>query len=255
MVDLVSQLSGLPYVWTIQDSLGNNGASATVDISGTNRSATVTGTPTSSVVPPIYGPSAIVSLSPRAQSMLSDAQVALDVIGAMETGHGTPATAIPQSSQDAPVRSSGQEPAGQAESSVSASSVSDIVKSAASVLKDPTSTFYDYVNALGGPASFISYVCNAPEQQSFIDAFNNKTLNIQNASDIAGLDYKDSTVLTGTSETLNGSYSGKYISNRLANGNIASILMFPAVGGIYFSYPAPTTADGPAASTASTETS
>jgi len=229
----------------MQDALGNGNASVTIDISGSTRSATVTGAPTGSLPSSAYGPATVVSLSPQAQGALSQAQIALDVLGGLKTGHGASATAA------APVSSPVQEPiaAVQPAPPVTAASISDVVKNDASALNDPAAVFYACVNETGGPASIVSGFTSVQEQQSFIDAFNNRTLNIQNASDVAGLDYRDSTVLTGTSIKGGGSYNGQYVTNKLAEGIQSSLMIFPAVGAIYYSWPAPTTAGGSAAST------
>jgi hypothetical protein len=79
---------------------------------------------------------------------------------------------------------------------------------------------------------------NEKDEQTFIDAFNNKTLIVQNASDVQGLDYKDNSVITGTSEDCHYSFNfnGAFIQAQNAAGHQANVLQLPIIGGIYFAW-------------------
>ena len=255
-MDMVqSSLAAGEYVAAIQDELGNMGASATMNIAGSQRGVVTSGSvgvARSSASPGSYAsqPAAIVSLSPAAQTMLSGAQIALDVItAARQSQHGTQASATQQNGTGNATTKTGtpngaptliQPSTGAVISSSSDPSIADIVNLAKNALSDPTSVFYSMVNQDNGPASFISYVDDPQMQQSFVDAFNNKTLTIQNASDVAGLDYQDNTVLTGISETCRISMNGAWMASQdKANGTYSTGLMMPIIGGLYVTWANP----------------
>lgn len=139
-------------------------------------------------------------------------------------------------------------------SSQSDPSIADIVKQAQSALSDPAAVFYEFVNQDDGPASFISYVGDQKMQQSFVAAFNNKTLTIQNASGVAGLDYQDKTVLTGTSENGGGSLNGAWMAEQdKTNGTFSTGIIMPVIGAIYVTWANPSANTNSAAATADGE--
>jgi len=102
--------------------------------------------------------------------------------------------------------------------------------------------YYSFVNQMGGASNFAAFMFSGSEQQSFVQAFNNKTLTIQNASDVAGLDLQDNTVLTGTSESGTMSMNDAWMASQdLANGTYSTGLFIPIVGGIYVTWANPST--------------
>jgi hypothetical protein len=222
------------YVSALQTALGNNGASMTVNIFGQSRSATVTGPSSAPVAtgPGATGkrsPAVILSLSPGAQATLNEAEVALTVISdSAKVSRRPDATAAKPASGDTTSLPEQNPP--------TAASISNMVAAAGSILRDPASVFYEVINSEGGPEKYASYMADPQERASFVQAFNDKTLSIQNASDVAGLNYTDSTSLTGTSETANEIYNTAYLAAQNSGANYASLIMFPAVGGIYFSW-------------------
>jgi hypothetical protein len=263
MMDMVQgSLAAGDYVAAIQDELGNMGATATMNITGAQRDVVTSGSvgvAPSLVSPSSYAsqPAAIISLSPAAQNILSGAQIALDMITATRqserevrasaTEQNNNATEKPGTTDGAPTLI--QPSTGDVISSRSDPSIADIVKQAQSALSDPAAVFYNMVNQDDGPASFISYVGDAQMQQSFVTAFNNKTLTIQNASDVAGLDYQDKTVLTGTSENAGGGINGAWMAEQdKTNGTYSSGMIIPVIGGIYVTWANPSANTGSGAS-------
>jgi hypothetical protein len=238
-MDIVqSRLAAGNYVGAIEAELGNQGATATMDISGSQRSVTVAGNIGISSSNFESQPAAIVSLSSAAQNVLSNAQIALDLmVTARPSGHETPTSTQGTYANKAP---SLVEPGtGQVISSSSDPSISGIVQQAKNALNDTTSVFYNFVNEMGGPSSWSTFM-GTTEQQSFAEAFNSKTLTIQNASNVAGLDYKDNTILSGTSETGTISINGAWrASQDKLNGTYSTGLMIPVEGGIYVTWANP----------------
>jgi hypothetical protein len=250
MSDVQMQLAAGNYAAAIQDELGNMGATATMSQGG----VVVTG---SVGVAPASGsqslrstqPAVIISLSPAAQNILSGAQIALDVISAVRAnGQGAPASASTRSSSGAPVKpgSVSQAPSlvqpstGEVISSPSDPSISQIVQLAKSSLSDPTAVYYNFVNQVGGTSKFAAFMFSGGEEQSFVQAFNNRTLTIQNASDVAGLDLQDNTVLTGTSERVNMSMNDAWMASQdSSKGTYSTGLFIPVVGGIYVTWANP----------------
>jgi hypothetical protein len=223
------------YVSALQDALGNNGASMTINISGQSRGATVTGslgtsTATGPAATGSNSPAAIISFSPGAQAALTNAEVALTLISDSAKANGRAGAAAAKPISGATTSQPEQNPR-------TAASIADMVMAAGSILQDPTSVFYQEINSEGGPEHYMSYMSDPQTRASFVQAFNDKTLTIQNASDVAGLNYTDSTSLTSTSETSNENYNTTYLSAQNSGANYASLIMFPAVGGIYFSWP------------------
>jgi hypothetical protein len=257
MPDMVqSSLAAGDYVAAIQDELGNMGASVTMSQPGVAVTGTV-GVAPSSTSQSSYAsqPAAIVSLSPTARNILSGAQIALDMITAVrQSEHGAPASTPEQNNKtDAASAKPGatdtapslvQPGTGDVISSRSDPSIADIVKQVQSTLNDPNSVFYNMVNQAGGPEKWSSYMANEQDQQSFIDAFNNKTLIVENASNVAGLDYQDNTVLTGISENVRSSESTAFVLAQNAAGYQAGVMQLPVIGGIYLAWKDPKMGDG-----------
>ena len=243
------QLAAGNYAAAIQDELGNMGATATMSQGG----AVLTGA--AGVAPPSGSqslhtaqPAVIVSPSPAAQDILSGAQIALDVITAVRgsrPGALAPATSCSGSAPAEP-GSASQAPSliqpgtGEVISSPSDPSISQIVQLAKDSLTDPTAVYYDFVNQMGGAGKFAAFMFSGSEEQSFVQAFNNKTLTIQNAYDVAGLDLQDNTVLTGTSERVDMSMNDAWMSRQNSgNGTYSTGLFIPIVGGIYVTWTNP----------------
>ena len=61
------------------------------------------------------------------------------------------------------------------------------------------------VDHTNGPEQFAAFFSDPAQRQSFVDAYNNRGLSIQNAADVSGLDDVNTTLLTGTSKSLSGS--------------------------------------------------
>ncbi|HEY3848503.1 MAG TPA: hypothetical protein VGL95_15460 [Acetobacteraceae bacterium] len=256
-MDMVqSSLAAGDYVAAIQDELGNMGASVTMFQPGVAVAGTV-GVAPSSTSQSSYAsqPAAIVSLSPAAQNILSGAQIALHMItaarqsepgaraSAPEQNNNTDAaSAKPGSTDRAPTLV--QPSTGDVISSRSDPSIADIVKQAQSTLNDPSSVFYNIVNQAGGPEKWSYHMDNEQDQQSFIDAFNNKTLIVENASNVAGLDYQDNTVLTGISENVRSSESTSFLLAQNAAGYQTGLMQLPVIGGIYFAWKDPKMGNG-----------
>jgi len=243
MSDVQMQLAAGNYAAAIQDELGNMGATATMSYGGVVVTGTAGVAPTSSPQSAhATQPAVIVSLSPAAQTILSGAQIALDMITAACQGeqgttpgsatlHGSGTTTKPASALQAP--SLIQPSTGEVISSPSDPSISEIVQQAKAALSDPTSVFYGVVNQAGGPGAWSAFM-GSEEQQSFVDAFNSKTLTIQNASDVAGLDYMDHTVLSGTSQSGTMSINGAWRESQdMLNGTYSTGWFMPVEGGTW----------------------
>ena len=250
MIDSIqSELAGGNYAAAIQDALGNTGASATMRLSGSQRSVSVAGAPTGIPLSYASEPATIISFSPAAQNILSDAQIALTVMAAARPGNGVKSTVAASGAvSEEAIQSPAQEPANQTISSASELSISGIANAAQNALSDPTATFHDIVNQQGGPASFASFISDPKERQSFINAFNNQTLIIQNAADVPGLNYQDHTVLTGSTEAVHTSYNEGFISNQMAAGTASGVMTLPVIGGIYLAWPNSSASSSPATS-------
>lgn len=251
MSDVQMQLAAGNYVAAIQDELGNMGATATMSRAGVVVTGSVGVAPTSvSQSAHVTQPAVIVSLSPAAQNILSGAQIALDVMTAAHTGGYEPTpSSLASDSSNAPAKpvSVSQAPsliqpgAGEVISSPSDPSISQIVQLAKDSLTDPGAVYYNFVNQMGGASKFAACMFSGNEEQSFVQAFNNKTLTIQNASDVAGLDLQDNTVLTGTSESGSMSMNDAWMASQDSiNETYSTGLFMPIVGGIYVTWANPT---------------
>ncbi len=75
---------------------------------------------------------------------------------------------------------------GQAEPSASSASIAAVVQAAQGSLSDPSAAFYNAINSAGGPADWASFMSDS-RRKSFVQAFDNKTLPVQNASNVSGL--------------------------------------------------------------------
>lgn len=240
VASIQSELTSGNYAAAIQDALGNAGTSAEMRISGSRRSVVVTGAATNEPSSYAPAPAAIISFSPAAQSILSNSEIALDVLNAtagirsVDAAKSTLAT--PRTAGDQAVQPPLQEPVDQTAPSAAKPSVSQIVQEAQQSLNDPTAAFYNMVKQQGGPVAYASLAFAPNERQSFIDAFNNRTLTTQNAADVPGLNYQDNTALTGTSEAVHVSYNETLISDQMAAGTISGVITLPLVGGIYIAW-------------------
>ena len=225
----------------IQNALGNTGASARVTI-GAQSSLVVKGDVgglTASA--PRSNPATIVSFSPAANAVLSGAQVAFIVITANRNSDQTQASGNPSARQPAapsPVSAATAQAPATAPAPLSLSYILDQAKAD---LADPTGDFYGVVNqGFNGPEQFASSFSDPIQRQSFIDAFNNQTLTIQNAANVAGLDDVNTTLLTGTSESLSGSSNEVWRTQQdAASGTYSTGLNIPLIGNIYVTWPKP----------------
>ena len=258
-------VSGVPgftsgyWVSAIQDLLGNKGASVTLDISSSQRS-----TPTARILPrsSLTTPSTkadIVSLSPEAQRAISNDQIALDLITPLQHPSGLVGdentTASTPSTGSSPTGSfvmSGVEAvSGAQDSGPLATSIAAIVAAAQSTLSDPSSAFYQAFNgdvsagAVDGPAALASTM-PADEAAAFVSAFNNRTLTIQSAVDVPFIDYKDNSVLTGTSETAHVDYNQDAMNTYAQTAGVYStMLVAPGIGALYVTWAKPSSANVP----------
>ena len=248
MVDSLALMTN--YIRDLQGALGNNGASMTVNISGQSRGATVTGSLGASAAtgPAATGsnsPAAIISFSAGAQAALANAEIAMTLISDSAKANGRAGDAAAKPMSGATTFQPEQTPPTEA-------SISDMVKASGSILQDPTSVFYQFINQDNGPESYSSYMGDPQEQASFVQAFNDKTITVQNASDVTGLDYTDSSVLTSRSETASENYNPAFLATQNSGSNYASMLMFPAVGAVYITWPKSSGASANTAPTPST---
>jgi hypothetical protein len=242
MVSMIqSDLATGDYVGAIQDALGNRGASATMNLSATHKSVSIVGTPSGLST---STPAVVVSLSADAQRALSSGQIAVDLL----TAAGRSGTAG-NTTYNAPQKSAASSsklvtPAGEQETTATSPteaspSIGDIVQAAQNSLGDPKDSFYNILNSQQSAEDFSAYMPD-DERTAFLSAFANKTLSIQNAADIPGLDYTDGTTLTGTSETTHFSYNEKALEQYgQSNGMYTSMIMMPVIGALVFSFPKP----------------
>ncbi len=278
MIDTVqNQLAAGNYAAAIQDALGNQGASVRITSANGNISVAISGTPSGLPESAATTPSRAtdtVTLSPEAQSRLSDATVALDILttdaaratnGTISTGSAgnKPAGDVTTGSQtsqqtqtigqltaasgtpkDINATQATTDPTGGAAASPS---VADIIAAAQAAAQDPN---YAY-NQLGGNpnalAATLSTMGSDAEKSSFLAAFDNRTLTVTNTSDIPGFDYASTTVLTGTSETMSGSGDGYNAqvehAAQMQGGGYGMLLGLPLGGAILVTW-------GPGATTA-----
>lgn len=215
------------YVDAIQRALGSPGASTTVNISGH----------------PSSNAAVVVSLSAQAQQTLSNGKIALELIDRARSDEGSRGErAAPRiSSSRIPsfntIRGTTAANAG-TNCSSSTASVDDLKAQARVSLTNPEAVFRAVVDAKQGDLETVVAFRSDAERQAFQAAYANGTVTFQNASDVEELQYRDSTVITGTSEETHISYNGDWQLERdKATDTYSGILCFPMVGAVFFTFP------------------
>lgn len=109
--------------------------------------------------------------------------------------------------------------------------------SAQDFLSNPTSTFKNYVNSLGGPEKWADGIFSKEDRASFVKAFNEGSLTVQSAVDVKGLDYNETTTLTGTSEYGSLSINHAYYDSQATSTQGGGLVELPAIGGLFYTFP------------------
>jgi len=103
---------------------------------------------------------------------------------------------------------------------------------AAQAASSDPNAFYDSLGNKNELDATLSSMGAEEERSSFLAAFNSRTLNIQNTSDIPGLDVSTTTVLTGTSEVMSGSgYNSQVEKAAQDQGGGYSMMLIDPLGG------------------------
>lgn len=228
-----SELAAGNYLAALQDTLGNKGASVTISGGSVTFQGASSGSTGNISHVAVARVADVVSLSPAAQKLLSDSGIALALLNAASkyTNHrnsiSTPdlssqAERLPSSNivQPTPVShpiiSPGSSPVVAADGSqLTASQIVDIAKTQES---NPN---YVY-NVINSNVDFFTQGLSADVKASFVKALQNKTLGIESTSSIPGLNYQETTVITGTSESTIGGqlYNSNILNSRGGNGFI-----------------------------------
>jgi len=119
--------------------------------------------------------------------------------------------------------------------------VAQIIQTGQTLLADnPTGAFYNYVNEAGGPAQFISYENNAALQNSFVNAFKNGSLTVQDVTQIPQLQFTDNEFFTGQGESGSAGWNTNIEAEMdAANGTYSTGVVFPGIGALYVTWANP----------------
>lgn len=242
--DIQGGINASSYVAALQDRLGNNGASVTIH----NGLATLQGVALglsknfSATIPRVAD---VVSLSPTAQEFLSNSSIALALLtaGARQINGkvGSVGTVTPSEYKSSPspvtqvasiqpsITVDGGEVTNSSDgNSVPQLSASQVLDGAIAQESNP-SFVYDIINA---NKDFYTQTVSGDARTSFISALSDKTLNIESTSSITGLNYNQTVVITGTSESFIG--AGTYNSNVLKSRGDNGFITSDAFGGSFY---------------------
>jgi hypothetical protein len=230
------------YGEAIQHLLGDQGASLVLGGSAAAPTATLYGSATAKVGTNVE-PAVTVTLSAQAQHFLSQGQIALDLLTGKPGAQG-PTITIPNQTAQAQATATANAASASAVPGGVAGQIASIIAQAKAEVSDP-----NFIYNVANPGNHYLGIIDGLQgsaQAGFIQAFNSRTLTIQNVADVEGLDYTPSVTFTGTSQ--NTSLSINYdVWNPLYaahDGNIAT-LGDPLGGSLLLTWPP---VDAPASS-------
>ena len=186
------------YIGHIQDTLGNSGGQLTINTSYKGSYTSISG------VAGNKRSTDSISLSIQAIQSLANQQKQLSVKGSSAAVSGA---------------------------------VSDAVASAKDFLSDPKTTFTNLVNSLGGPEAFSQGIYSKSDQDAFIKAFQDGTLNVQSAVDVKGLEYDEKATLTGTSETASLTFNHSWYDSQGTSTQSGGLTELTGIGGLFYTFP------------------
>lgn len=79
--------------------------------------------------------------------------------------------------------------------------------------------------------------CSVALPLSFVKAFNEGSLKVQSAVDVKGLDYDETTTLTGTSESASLEMNHAWYDSQATSTQGGGLVELPAIGGLFFTFP------------------
>ncbi len=221
------------YAFAIMDALGSATAWTHVSISADTSNAAPSAA---------SAPSSILSLSPLAQKIANGGEIALQVLDAASGRKPAAVTSLqaaPPGTTWAKSADAGQAaawtPAGAPSIAPAVLAAEDAAKQA---LTDPKALFDALVSRGGGAARWSQWFGDAAQQQAFVAAFASGDVTTQSAATVKGLDYTDATVIWGGGETGDITVDQNWQkATDAANDTYSVVFGFPAVGGVYVTFP------------------
>jgi hypothetical protein len=245
------------YAQRIQDALGNTGA--TVTLNDTNPgSLAISGTATGlgltilakqqAATDAPQGNIDAVTLSPAAQAKLRELQTAAQLLtkGAKPTSDsvapksesGNPVERTSTRSSPSTTNATGGQTIDPTDvTALATENPSQVIKdavSAAQAAMTDTASFYAAAASDSSIVQFITSGLSDSSKSSFMAAYANQTLNLQNAADVTGWQSTGQTTITGTSESLGG---GGALGFAQPPANVNYTALDFGLGQLYISWP------------------
>ncbi len=252
------------YVARVQDALGDSGAALTLNDTNPD-SLAISGTATGlgliilakqqaalakqhAMTDTPQGNIDAITLSPAAQAKLRVLQTAAQLLAT--DVKPTTDSAVPKSESDNPVEPASAPPSEPTTDATGGQTIdptdvtalatenpSQVIKdavSAAQAAMTDSASFYAAAASNSFIVQFITSGLSDSSKSSFMAAYANQTLNLQNAADVAGWQSTGQTTITGTSESLGG---GGALGFTQPPANVDYTAVDFGLGQLYISWP------------------